>query len=168
MEKPLREIHEILWDNIIQSIKDIWPSIQIMYEKNDLVRAALDEVENTQAELGNRPEEANQLIQFLNTQTRHQLADLGIQDRTATILEIKRVFTKRNLMQNLERRCFDMQTEILDFGKRFDVLLNKGLPSPIMSGDKIMDLETYVRKLDIHAHNLANSSASSSQATLPT
>ena len=34
--------------------------------------------------------------------------------------------------------------------------------------DKIMDLETYVSKLDIHAHNLANSSASSSQATLPT
>ena len=71
-------------------------------------------------------------------------------------------------MQNLERRSFDMQTEILDFRKRFDVLLNKGLPSPMMSEDKVMDLETYVRKLDIHAHNLANSSASSSQATLPT
>ena len=35
LEKPLREINEILWDNIVQSIKDIWPSIQIIYEKND-------------------------------------------------------------------------------------------------------------------------------------
>ena len=62
LEKPLREINKIIWDNIIQTIKDIWPSIQIMYEQNDLVKAALDEVENTRAELGNRPEEANKLI----------------------------------------------------------------------------------------------------------
>ena len=87
---------------------------------------------------------------------------MGIQDRNATILEIKRVFTKRTLMQNLERRCFDMQAEIIAFRERFNVLLNKGLPSPMVSEDKIMDLETYVRKFDIHAHNLANSSASSS------
>ena len=93
---------------------------------------------------------------------------MGIQDRTATILEIKRVFTKMTLMQNLERRCFDMQAEIIDFRERFNVLLNKRLPSPIITEDKIMDLETYVRKLDINAHNLANSSASSLQATLPT
>ena len=71
-------------------------------------------------------------------------------------------------MQNLERRCFDMQAEIISFRESFDVLLNKGLPSPMIPEDKIMDLETYVGKLDIHAHNLANSSASSSQATLPT
>ena len=30
LEKPLREINDILWDNIIQSIKDIWSSIQII------------------------------------------------------------------------------------------------------------------------------------------
>ena len=70
-----------------------------MYEQNYLVKVALEEVENTRAELGNRPEEANKIIQFLNTQTRHQLEEVGIQDRTATILEIKRVFTKRTLMQ---------------------------------------------------------------------
>ena len=61
-----------------------------------------------------------------------------------------------------------MQAEIIDFRERFNVLLNKGLPSPMIQEDKIMDLETYVSKLNIHAHNLANSSASSSQATLPT
>ena len=34
--------------------------------------------------------------------------------------------------------------------------------------DKIMDLETYVKKLDINSHNQASSSAISSEATLPT
>ena len=73
-------------------------------------------------------------------------------------------------MQNLERRCFDMQSEIIGFRERFDVLLNKGLPSPMVSEDKIMDLETYVKKLDIHAHNhfIASSSTISAKTTLPT
>ena len=62
LEKPLKEINEILWDNIIQSIKDVWSSIQIIYEHNDLVKLAIEEVQSTREELGNRPEEANQLI----------------------------------------------------------------------------------------------------------
>ena len=168
LEKPLKEINEILWDNIIQSIKDVWPSIQIMYEHNDLVKLALEEVLKAREELGNMPEEANELIQFLNTQNRHQLEELGIQDRTGTILEIKRVFTKRTLMQNLERRCSDMQEEITTFLKRFDILLNKGLPSPLVSEDKLMDLENYVEKLDKHADNQASTSTSSSTIVFPT
>ena len=75
-----------------------------MYEQNDLVKLALEEVQKAREELGNMPEEANELIQFLNTKNRYQLEELGIQDRTGTILEVKRVFTKRTLMQNLERR----------------------------------------------------------------
>ena len=56
LEKPLKEINEILWDNIIQSINDVWPSIQIMYEQNDLVKLALEEVLKAREELGNMPE----------------------------------------------------------------------------------------------------------------
>ena len=71
-------------------------------------------------------------------------------------------------MQNLERRCSDMQEEITAFMKRFDILLNKGLPSPLVSEDKLMDLESYVEKLDKHADNQASTSTSSSTAALPT
>jgi len=55
LEKPLKEINEILWDNIIQSIKDVWSSIQIMDEHNNLVKLALDEIERSRQELGNMP-----------------------------------------------------------------------------------------------------------------
>ena len=60
LEKPLREIKEILWTNIIQSIKYVWPSIQIMYEQNDLIKLALEEILKAREELGNMPEEANE------------------------------------------------------------------------------------------------------------
>ena len=71
-------------------------------------------------------------------------------------------------MQNLERRCSDMQEEINVFRKRFDILLNKGFPSPLLSEDKLMDLESYVEKLDKHANNHASTSTSSSTTALPT
>ena len=78
------------------------------------------------------PEEARKLIYFLNTKNKYQLEELGIQDRIGTILEVKKVFTKRTLMQNLERRCHDMQEEINAFMKIFNILQGKGLPSPLV------------------------------------
>jgi len=38
----------------------------------------------------------------------------------------------------------------------------------MISEDKLMDLEAYMKKLDLHVLNSANSSSSSSQTTLPT
>jgi hypothetical protein len=35
LEKPLGDIKDILWTNIIDSINDIWPSIQIIFEQTD-------------------------------------------------------------------------------------------------------------------------------------
>ena len=86
LEKPLREINEILWGNIIELIKSVWPSVQAIFEQNDLIKVAQEEINKTRDELRGRPEQANQLIQFLNTQTKRQLAELGIDDRTRTIL----------------------------------------------------------------------------------
>ena len=39
-DKPLTEIKKILWANITQSINDVWPSIQIIFEQIDLVKLA--------------------------------------------------------------------------------------------------------------------------------
>lgn len=52
-------------------------------------------------EFGDKPEEANQLITFLNSRNRYHLDELYIEDRMETIIEIKNVLTERNLMLNL-------------------------------------------------------------------
>ena len=49
LEMHLKQINEILWKNVKQSIKDIWSSIQIIFEQNDLVKLALNEVEKARA-----------------------------------------------------------------------------------------------------------------------
>lgn len=70
--------------------------------------------------MGNMLEHANKLIHFLNA--REKLAALNISDRTNTILIIKKVLTMRNFIQNLERKCQEMQVETNSFTEKFIVL----------------------------------------------
>ena len=105
LHKPLAKIKKILWNNIGQYITDQWRSIQTIHEQIELIEMAQVEIQNARASLGNMPEHANRLIQFLNTHTREQLAALDIKDRTGTILTVKKVLTMRNFIQNLERKC---------------------------------------------------------------
>lgn len=94
------------------------------------------------------PEEANKIIHFLNTRNKEQLEELAINDRTKTILETKRVLTKKTLMQNLERRCHDMQAEI---------------------NDKLVRHKYYVEKLNNYAsHQTGLSTSVSGIKALPT
>lgn len=70
-ERPLTDIRKILWNNITQSINDVWSSIQIIFEQIDLVKVALQDIEKTKKALGGKPEEAIRLINFLNSRNRH-------------------------------------------------------------------------------------------------
>ena len=89
MDKPLAEIKGILWTNINQSLSNIWPSIQAIYEQIELVNATHGEIQKARALLGQMPDQANRLIHFLNSRNREQLEQLGIPDRIGTILDIK-------------------------------------------------------------------------------
>jgi len=147
----------------------VWASIEVIYEQIDLVKAAHGKIQQTRAQLGQMPEQANKFIHFLNTKNKEQLEALGIPDMTDTILEIKRVLTKRTLMQNIERRCQDMQVEINSFMGKFTVLQNKGLPSPLVINDRLMKHIDYVDKLNKYVGDQASSSTSASRIkTLPT
>jgi hypothetical protein len=48
------------------------------------------------------PTKFTEIIEFMNSKTREELEDLKIEDRMETILEFKRVLTKRGLMLQLE------------------------------------------------------------------
>jgi len=55
--------------------------------------------------LGEMPTDAANIIKLLNSKSRYQLEEVEIGDRTATILEVKKVLTKRNLIDRLEEKC---------------------------------------------------------------
>jgi len=118
----------------------------------------MEAIQKTKEELGDKPEEANKLIDFLNSRNKYQLDALEIEDRTTTILEIKKVLTKRNLMLNLEKRCQSIQIDIDDFTLKYGILREKSLPSPLVINDKLMTHDDYIERLNKQARSQANSS----------
>ena len=94
----MAEVKENVWTGIIKSINEIGPMIQIMFEQNELVQRSKQAIEKIRVELGDMPTQANEIIRFLNSKTREELEELKIEDRAETILEVKRVLTKRSLM----------------------------------------------------------------------
>jgi len=56
----------------------------------ELVKIAVEAIQKTRKELGNKPEEANQLIDFLNNTNRYQLDALDIEDRTTISLKLRK------------------------------------------------------------------------------
>lgn len=105
LHKTLTEVKTILWTKIGQSITDQWPSIQTIHDQIELIKIIQVETQKAKELLADKPEQANKLIHFLNIHTKDQLAALDIQNRTDTILTVKRVLTMRNYVQNLERKC---------------------------------------------------------------
>lgn len=73
LQKPLGHTKEILWANIIDSINDICPSIQVIFEQIELVKIATESIQKVREELGDKPEDANQLIHFLHSKNKYEL-----------------------------------------------------------------------------------------------
>ena len=84
------------------------------------------EIQKTKKELGNKPEQSLELIKFLN---RQKLEEIEITDRTETILEIRKVITKKNLMKKLEEKCENMNIAITRFIVKFENLRQISLPT---------------------------------------
>ena len=84
------------------------------------------------------PEEVVRIVHFLNSKNKYELQELEIPDRIGTILEVRRVLTKMNLMLNLEDKCQNMQLAVDRFMAKFELLKEKGLPNPLVINDKLM------------------------------
>jgi hypothetical protein len=123
--KTLVEVKESVWTDITKSMNEIWLMIQIMFEKNELVQRRKQAIEKTRSELGEMPTQANEIIKFLNSKTREELEELIIEDRTETILEVKRVLTKRGLMLQLEEKVQAMDQGYKGFSARLRLYRRK-------------------------------------------
>jgi hypothetical protein len=102
------------------------------------------------------PTEAAEIIKFLNSKTREDLEELKIEDRTETILEVKRVLTKRGLMLQLEEKVQTMDAGVQIFLCKIEALQKKGLPVMRVINDKLMTLADYKKKLATVAKDKSN------------
>ena len=93
------------------------------------------------------PKEATKIIQFLNSKNKYEWQELDIAEKTGTLLEVKKVLTKRNLMMNLEDKFQTIELAIGRFMVQFEILRQKGLPNPLVINDRLMPYEDYNNKI---------------------
>jgi hypothetical protein len=83
----------------------------------------------------------------LNSKTKEELEALEIEDRTETILEVKKVLTKKGLMLQLEEKAQTMDIGVQRFFSKVDSLHKKGLPGLLVINDKLITLSDYKQKI---------------------
>jgi hypothetical protein len=93
------------------------------------------------------PTQVNEIIKFLNSKTKEELEELKIEDKKETILEVKRVLTKRGLMLQLEEKVQAMDLRVQRFFGKIESLQKKGLPGLKVINDKLMTLPDYKKRL---------------------
>lgn len=82
MAQTLAQAKEKIWAYISQAITEVWPSIHIISEQEELInkcQVAIDEVKQL---LKDKPSEATNIIKVLNSKTRAELEQIEILDKT--------------------------------------------------------------------------------------
>jgi len=167
LDKTISEVKKILWAKIGQSITYQWQSIEAIHDQIELIKVAQFENMKARASLGNMPEIENRMIQVLNNRTSTQLVEMGIRNRTDTILLIKRVLTLRSYVQALDRKCQEMQAEVNEFVTKITALHSRGLPSLVTSAGKLLSHENYAKRVNNYATNQITASSSTPKETGP-
>jgi chromosome segregation ATPase len=167
LESTMAEIKRILWAKIDQSITKQWKSIKTIHEQMDLIGHAQTEIQRAKTALGNRPDQANRMIDFLNRQEKEELAAIGIVNRTEAVLTAKKVLTLRNYVQTVERKCYEIQVEVDEYQLKMEALLAKGLPSLLSGAGRLISREQYTNRMATYIENQITASGSTSEETGP-
>lgn len=151
MANTLAHAKEIIWTKTSQSMIEIWPSIQIIFQQQELIIRCRALIEEQKAALKTKPTEATYMIKVLNSKTKEELEEINISDRIATIIEIKKVLQKRNLINQLETKCQTLDISVKRSHSKFNVLNQKGLRGLLGLNNKFIRLYYYCKGLYVVA-----------------
>ena len=70
-----------------------------------MLEKAQEAIKTISNQLEDKLEIATDIIKLLNSKDSYELEELGFDDRTAAILEVKKVITKKNLILQLKEKC---------------------------------------------------------------
>jgi hypothetical protein len=127
-----------------------------------LVDEATGVIQKSFHELGTRPQVATQIIKFMSSISRETLLRNGVNERITMVMETKRIFTKRNLIQQAQNECIAMKRNVEFFSNKFENLVKVGLPSAWDKDGKLLSYKNYIKGLfitiekDDKFHNMTN------------
>lgn len=109
--------------------------------QKELIEKVIEVIVQGRENLGEMPTKASNIMKFLKSKSKYELEEVGINDRTSTILEVKKSLTKRNLIDQLEERCETLALQVNRFKNKIEALIEKGLPSIYVINEKLITQE---------------------------
>lgn len=115
ISQTIAQAKESIQLDINESMTNLWPSIEIIFDQEELLERSKRVIVEVKKDMGHNPGDATTLIKILNSKAREELEDYDIEDITESILEVRRVLTKRNLILQLENKCHNLEASIQKF-----------------------------------------------------
>ena len=103
----------------------------------------------------------------MNGQDKEELVAIGINNRIEAILTAKKVLTLRNYVQNVERKCYEIQAEVEEYKLKIGILQAKGLPSLLSSTGRLITRDQFTNRMATYIENQITASGSTPEQTGP-
>ena len=94
----LPEAKQVIWDSLFREIKNLKQHFVQVEDKRQLATFCLSNLQVLYDSLGDKPLQAHNTINYLNSRTKTQLQFEGIQDRTYLITQDKNYIIKNKML----------------------------------------------------------------------
>lgn len=89
--QSLEEEKENIQLDIISTISNFFPLIEIIFEQEYLLEKVMQAIEDIKEQLANRPREDRKIIKALNSKMREELEEIVVEDRAYVVIEVKKL-----------------------------------------------------------------------------
>lgn len=146
-KEVLKSAQHSLWDVISIEVNKFWSELKRMEAKKAYIYSAIEKHKLATEQLGHLHKEpiekAQSVINFLKFSSDEALQAFKVTNRYQTIMFVKRVLDRDELMRKVHNRIEALQKEIKETYAIFKPLIEKGLPHFWDAENKLLKKEQY-------------------------
>ena len=131
-KEALKSGQHSLWDLILVEVNKLWDELRRMVAKKTYIYSAIEKhmlASEQLAHVHKEPiEKAQGIINFLKFSLDEALKACKVNDRFQTIMLVKRVIDKDEMIRKVKNISESLQKEIKEIYSLFKLLIEKGMP----------------------------------------
>ena len=125
----LIDTRHIIWDHLLKEVKRLkYYFVQVEDERN-LATSCLDNMQTILENLGDKPLQAQNVINYLNSRSNTQLKFAGVEDISDLISKARKNIIKDRLLNDIATKANYLLRRVEDFKIIFKEIFEQGLPN---------------------------------------
>lgn len=125
----LIDAKHIIWDHLFKEVKRLKDYFVWVEDERKLATSCLDNLQTLQENLSDKPFQAQNAINVLNSITKTQLQFTLIEDRADLISQARKYIIKDRLLKDISTKANYLLRRVDDFKIIFKEIFEQGLPN---------------------------------------